>query len=152
MFDQNSTTIIFAHAGNRLESCTPDTLRMSSLPSDLEEIATSSRFWGVSFLIINKRHGLWSMSKRHIRLGNQSLNIGLAQRAKPTIRNISASASDAKIRFRTDARTENRKNRTVGSASVQFSPGILGLSVQFSVLWFWEPGLNFLYIFFLNFL
>ncbi|KAF8803997.1 hypothetical protein BYT27DRAFT_7243804 [Phlegmacium glaucopus] len=33
--------------------------------------------------------------------------------------------SDAKVRFRTGARTENRKNRTVGSGSVQFGPRIL---------------------------
>jgi len=36
------------------------------------------------------------------------------------------SGSDAEVRFRTDARTENRKNRTVGSGSVQFGPQILG--------------------------
>jgi len=34
--------------------------------------------------------------------------------------------SDAKVRFWTDARTENRKNRTIGSGSVQFGPRILG--------------------------
>jgi len=34
--------------------------------------------------------------------------------------------SDAEVRFRTDASTENRKNRTVGSGSVQFGPQILG--------------------------
>ena len=35
-------------------------------------------------------------------------------------------ASDAKVQFQTDARTENQKNQTVGSGSVQFGPHILG--------------------------
>ena len=39
---------------------------------------------------------------------------------------LHSDTSDAKVRFRTDARTENRKNRTVGSGSVQFGPQILG--------------------------
>jgi len=34
--------------------------------------------------------------------------------------------SDAEVRFRTDARTENWNNWTVGSGSVQFGPQILG--------------------------
>jgi len=39
-------------------------------------------------------------------------------------------SSDAKVQFWTDARTENQKNQTVSSDSVQFGPWILGC--QFS--------------------
>jgi len=65
-------------------------------------------------------------------------------------------SSDDKVRFH--ARTENWKNQTIGSGSVQFGPRILGcrFSSQFYDLKFWELGLNwfkpnFLYIFFSNF-
>jgi len=44
-----------------------------------------------------------------------------------TCGNSAATAtSDAKVRFWTDARTENQKNQTVSSGSVRFSPWLLG--------------------------